>query len=158
MRAQLGLLLGIECPLTMRLSPSLMSRMSRHAKKGSFFMPYVVHMHFEQTGGDRVAAVIAKAAGITVEAKFDDVPSDDLHEVRLIADFLHLAYCRALEAAAAISTFDAPAALIAARVTRENLPGASQITLRDGTKAVPFCQPKFFFDHFNRLCMAARAG
>ena len=103
MRAQLRFLLcGLECPRAMRLSPTIMSRMSRAAKKGSFYVPYVAHMRFAQTGGDRVAAVIAKAVGVTVEARFDDMPAADLPEVRLVADFLHLAWCRAYEAAAAL--------------------------------------------------------
>ena len=117
MRAQLEFLIGgMKCPYTMHLSATLMTRMSRAAKKGSFFGPYVVHMRFSQLGGDRVAAVIAKAAGVTVEARFDDVPAADLPEVRLVADFLHFAWCRAYEAAAVYSTFDAPAALVKAKV------------------------------------------
>eukprot|EP00966_Prymnesium_polylepis_P281188 6496676-Prymnesium_polylepis.1 len=52
------------------------------------------------------------------------MPTTDMPEVRLVADFLHLAYCRAFEAAAACSTFDAAAAYTKAKVLRTNLPDA----------------------------------
>ena len=159
MRAQLGFLMrGVTCPFTMLMSATLITRMSRAAKKGGFYLPYVVHMRFAQLGGDRVAAVIAKAAGVTVEARFDDMPATDMPEVRLVADFLHLAYCRAFEAAAAYSTFDAAAAHAKAKVLRTNLPDAKQVTLADGTGAVQAAAPNFFFQHFDRLCLAARSG
>ena len=160
LRSQLAFIMGgVACPRGMRLTPALLSRMSRAAKKGGFYIPYVVHMRFAQQGGDRVAAVIAKAAGVTVEAIFDDFSLADIgQEVRLVADFLHLAWCRSLEAAAAYSTFDAPAAMALAKVARQNLPDATEFLLMDGTKAVPFAPPKFFLQHFDRLCVAARSG
>ena len=94
-----------------------------------------------------------------MEAIFDDVSLADIgQEVRLVADFLHLAWCRSLEAAAAYSTFDAPAAMALAKVARQNLPDATEFLLMDGTKAVPFAPPKFFLQYFDRLCVAAHSG
>ena len=160
MRSQLGSIMGgLTCPRAMRLSTTLMSRMSRAARKGGFYVPFIVHLRFEKQGGDRVAAVIAKAAGVIVEARFDDVSLADVgQEVRLVADFLHLAWCRSIEAAAAYSTFDAPTALATAKVVRQDVPSAPTFTLIDGTKAVLFSPPKFFFQHYDRLCMAARSN
>ena len=75
-REQLRFLLGgLSCPRAMRLSPTLFSRMARYAKKGSIQIPYITCMRFAQQDGDRVAAVIAKAAGVTVEAVLDGVPN-----------------------------------------------------------------------------------
>ena len=45
LRSQLAFIMGgVACPRGMRLTPALLSRMSRAAKKGG--LPYVVHMCF----------------------------------------------------------------------------------------------------------------